>query len=178
MIQSNRRREIVHVIARYRVLARGVVALACVFLAVSCTLRHAQTKVAHSKIRVGDWADYDIVGGLKQKKTVIAIEGTTVVLLVETRTDQNILRTGVERTPLDAFVFQPAKQSSTFGSKSGEEDVIINDRTFRCAVFDSQEGDLLVRRWFSSDAPLDGLVQMARRDDVILRLHSFGKAEK
>jgi hypothetical protein len=164
--------------ARYPVLVRGVVALACAFLAASCTLRRAQTKVTQPKIHAGDWADYDIVGGLKQKKTVVAVEGATVVLLVETRTDQNILRTDVERTPLDAFLFQPAKQSSSFGSKSGDEDVRINDRTFHCAVFDSREGDLLVRRWFSSDAPLDGLVQMARRDEVILRLHAFGKAEK
>jgi hypothetical protein len=178
MIESNNCMEICGVVLSKRILSCGASALILALCVCSCAPRHAEVKSALPPLRVGDWADYDIVGGLKQKRTVVAIDDQSVSLLVETRTDQNILRSAVEKKPLDSFVPDSSKKSAARGLRSGEEDIAIAGRPFHCEVFESREGEFLVRTWWSRDAPLDGLVQIARGNDVILVLRAFGRAEK
>lgn len=122
--------------------------------------------------KVGDWVSYEILGGLIQKQTITEISNGLAIIQMDVFSDGKILKTDTEQRPLKPPVYY---QTSAWGRRVGRETVTLNDQSFSCVVF-KQEGvaNNVITRWYSDQIPITGLVQMARNDQIILKLVDFG----
>jgi len=128
------------------------------------------------KAKVGDWAMYEMKGGMKMKYEVTQVTEEAVTLKTDTMMNDKVVSSTETEIPLKVKEVAE-KVEEVAKPKMSKGKATVKDKELECTIVEVEAAGMVTKSWISCEIPVNGIVKTETNGDVTMQLVDWGKAE-
>lgn len=125
--------------------------------------------------KVGEWALYEMTGGMQQKQSVVARDDNSVTIKIDIIMTGKVVNSATTKINFDQITAKPGVHgASGIKPTMGEESVEIKGKKVQCATMTMETQGRTMKSYMSKDVPVYGLVMTTMDGKPMMKLIDYG----